>query len=143
MIDGRKVCGILVESAIEGNHIQHAILGIGINIRQRSFPPDISGTATSLFIETGLDLSPDDLLKPLLERADLWYRKAPPGEVLSRWEELSSYGSGRKVRVFSSGEEIEGVTRGLTLAGGLVVELASGERREVQSGEVSLRAAGE
>jgi biotin-(acetyl-CoA carboxylase) ligase len=45
--------------------------------------------------------------------------------------------------VFSGDVPMEGVTRGLTSGGALVLELGNGERREIVSGEVSLRAAGE
>ncbi len=34
----RKIGGILIETAILGNYIDHAILGIGININQLKFP---------------------------------------------------------------------------------------------------------
>lgn len=142
MASGRKICGILVESAIERDRVQYAAMGIGLNVAQREFPDEVSAVATSLLIETGRSLAPDDVLNPLLERLTRWYEIAvtEPSKMLVRWEELSSYARGCAVRVESSDWSIEGVTRGLASTGALRVELANGEIREVFSGEVSLRA---
>ena len=138
---GRKICGILVESAIEANKLLYAVLGIGVNLGQREFPEEIKETATSLLIESGQPVTPDDFLNPLLERLEHWYRQATaqPSEVIARWEAMSSYAHNCVVRVESSDSIIEGITRGLTAKGALVIEMASGERREIVSGEVKLR----
>ena len=142
MASGRKICGILVESAIERDRLQYAVMGIGLNVAQREFPDEISAVATSLLIETGRSVTQDDVLNRLLERLRRWYEIAvtEPSTVLAQWEELSSFARGCAVRVESSDWSIEGVTRGLASTGALRVELANGEIREVFSGEVSLRA---
>ena len=139
---GRKICGILVESATEGEQLQYAVLGIGLNISQRDFPADLRQPATSVFLELGYEIRLEDLLRPLLARADAWYRTATsnPQLAISRWEELSSYARGCEVRILSPEGSVEGTTRGLTPHGALVVELNDGQTREIVSGEVSLRA---
>ncbi len=138
---GRKICGILVESAIEANKMLYAVLGIGVNLGQREFPEELKETATSLLIESGQLVTPDDFLKSLLERLEYWYRQATaqPSEVIARWEAMSSYARNCVVRVENSDSIIEGITRGLTAKGALVIEMTSGERREIVSGEVKLR----
>ena len=68
----RKICGILMESASEGEFLRYAVLGIGINLQQRSFPPEIVNTATSLLIESGAAVNPDEIHGPLLIRLDRW-----------------------------------------------------------------------
>ncbi|HST23469.1 MAG TPA: biotin--[acetyl-CoA-carboxylase] ligase [Blastocatellia bacterium] len=138
---GRKICGILVESAIEANKLLYAIMGIGVNLGQREFPEELKETATSLLIESEQLVTPDEFLKPLLERLEYWYRQATaqPSEVIARWEAMSSYARNCVVRVESSDSIIEGTTRGLTAKGALVIEMDGGERREIVSGEVKLR----
>lgn len=138
---GRKICGILVESAIEANKLLYAIMGIGVNLGQREFPHELKETATSLLIESGQLVTPDEFLKPLLERLEYWYRQATaqPSEVIARWEAMSSYAHNCVVRVESSDSIIEGTTRGLTAKGALVIEMSGGEKREIVSGEVKLR----
>jgi len=142
MARGRKICGILVESATEREQLQYAVLGIGVNVAQRGFPPDLCQPATSMFLELGIEVILQDLLRPLLARVDSWYRAATIDAQLtiSRWEELSSYARGREVRIASAEGSIEGRTRGLSASGALVIELDDGQIREIVSGEVSLRA---
>ena len=142
MARGRKICGILVESATEGDQLQYAVLGIGVNVSQRSFPPDLSQPATSLFLELGSEITLQEVLRSLLARANDWYRAATIDAKLaiSRWEELSSYARGCEVRITSPEGSVEGTTRGLTANGALVIELGDGQIREIVSGEVSLRA---
>ena len=144
MARGRKISGILVESAIEGESMQYAVVGVGINVTQRAFPPDLNQPATSIFLELGQDIALDDILRPFLHRIEHWYRNSilEPEQVVRRWEELSSYARGCEVRVTSSDGWFEGVTLGLTPAGALVVELSDGRRREVIAGEVSLSSRG-
>jgi BirA family biotin operon repressor/biotin-[acetyl-CoA-carboxylase] ligase len=143
LMNGRKICGILVESAIESGLLHYAILGIGINIAQKEFPDELRATATSLFLETQKTLTPEDFLRPLLARLNCWYPLAisQPEKIIERWQQLSSYTNACEVRIISGGAIIEGVTKGLTASGALLVELANGERREIVSGEVSLRKA--
>src|SRR5262249_33098080 len=124
--------------------LAYLVMGIGVNVRQASFPDEIALSATSLLIETGKSVSPDVFLEPLLKRLERWYRTAiaHPNQVIAQWERLSSYARGCHVRVESLEGVIEGITRGLAASGALLVEIASGENREIVSGEVTLRAIG-
>ena len=142
LASGRKICGILVESAIQNNQLQYAVMGIGVNIAQRSFPGDLGISATSLLLETGRLIEPEDFAQPMIERLEQWYTTVidHPEKVVDRWEELSSYARGRRVGVVLPEGSIEGITRGLTSRGALILETANGETREVVAGEVSLRA---
>ena len=140
LASGRKLCGILVETAIERDHFLYAVMGIGVNLAQREFPDEIRDSATSILIETGKLLAPDDLLMPLLERVEHWYRLAlsSPDAVLTRWIELSSYAHDCSVIIETPDGPVEGRTRGLTPSGALIVETAT-RRHEIVSGEVKLR----
>ncbi|MFY9556476.1 MAG: biotin--[acetyl-CoA-carboxylase] ligase [Blastocatellia bacterium] len=142
LASGRKICGILVESAIEGDRLQYAVMGIGVNISHSAFPAEIENSATSLLVETGRSIEPEQFLEPLLERLQYWYQATivDGARVIARWEELSSYARGCAVRVATREDSIEGVTRGLAKGGALIVEMLSGETREIISGEVTLRA---
>ncbi len=50
MIHGKKVAGILVESIIMGNEVLAVVIGFGINVNQKKFPPELEGNATSLYL---------------------------------------------------------------------------------------------
>jgi len=142
LVGGRKICGILVETAIEAGHLQYAVMGIGVNIAQRSFPDQIGDSATSLLLETGRLILPDDFVQAMLPRLEDWYTTATlqPARVIAKWERLSSSANGCRVRVESPDGPVEGVTRGLKATGALIVELDTGERREIVSGEVKVTA---
>jgi BirA family transcriptional regulator, biotin operon repressor / biotin---[acetyl-CoA-carboxylase] ligase len=141
LASGRKICGILVETATEREQLQYAVMGIGVNLAQREFPEDIRESATSMLIESGKRVAPDDILAPLLLRLEIWYRLAlgSRGAVIARWSELSTYAYDCAVSVETPGGVIEGLTRGLADTGALVIEEAAGRRREINSGEVRLR----
>src|SRR5689334_8497784 len=49
---GRKISGILIESAIEKSKLSYAILGVGVNLGQRDFAGELREAATSLLIES-------------------------------------------------------------------------------------------
>ncbi len=138
---GKKICGILIETAIEKSQLDYAVLGIGVNLGQREFPGELQGVATSLAIESGQPVTPDEFAAPLLRRLEAWYRIAlgQPSEIIARWQALSSYANGCAVRVENGDSVVEGMTRGLSPVGALIVEMASGERREIVAGEIRLR----
>lgn len=142
---GRKICGILVESAIENAELQYAVMGIGVNISQREFPDELKQSATSLLIETGRAIAADDFLSPLLDRLEQWYRKAitRSEEVIARWEKLSTYARGCRVSIESGDDIIGGVTQGLAASGALKIKMENGQLRQVVSGEVKLRRKGQ
>src|SRR5262245_32770011 len=40
LVRGKKICGILLENAIEGSRLEYGVLGIGVNLMQRRFPEE-------------------------------------------------------------------------------------------------------
>ena len=67
LVNGRKVCGILIESSVRRNMVVYAIIGIGVNVNLRlSDFPEILPTATSLSDELGRDVSQLDMIRRLL-----------------------------------------------------------------------------
>ncbi len=139
LINERKVCGILVESASAGQNSLRVILGIGVNLNHRSFPFELSRTATSLAIENGESVDIDQFRDQLLERLGTWYEMWNRGEersIINRWQELSSYARGKKVIVTLDSDQIAGETAGLTGTGALRVITGNGELKTILGGEV-------
>jgi BirA family biotin operon repressor/biotin-[acetyl-CoA-carboxylase] ligase len=54
LIGPRKTGGILVEARTEADKIAYVVAGIGINIHQRTFDPNLATPATSLDLESGV-----------------------------------------------------------------------------------------
>ena len=96
LIDRRKICGILCER--NGDNV---IVGIGVNVNQTAFPPEISDRATSVRIELGAlhDVANvrDEVLRRLHECIERW-RKDGFAALLP---ELSAFDclKGRRVAV--------------------------------------------
>jgi BirA family transcriptional regulator, biotin operon repressor / biotin---[acetyl-CoA-carboxylase] ligase len=141
MVGGRKICGILIESAVQDDRLDYIVLGIGVNTGQRGFPEEVASTATSVWLEAGRAISPEEFAEALLPRVEHWYvaSLSDSAGIISRWEELSPSSRSCHVRVDTPDDQIEGITRGLTPSGALIVELVSGERREVVAGDVRVR----
>ena len=53
VVNGKKVCGMLTEMSAQFDYINHIVIGIGINVHNKSFPEEISSMASSLMIEAG------------------------------------------------------------------------------------------
>jgi BirA family biotin operon repressor/biotin-[acetyl-CoA-carboxylase] ligase len=129
LIGPRKAGGILVEAGTNSEGLPHAVLGIGINVHQRAFPPDLATPATSLDLETGKIISRQTLLVALLESVEQETSALDDPdaarEVGARVEKASTWMRGRRVEVHGP-QACIGVTSGLDENGFLRVATAAG-----------------
>ena len=129
LIGDRKTGGILVESKTERGALSFAVVGIGINVHQRSFDPDLSTPATSLDIEAGRKLNRQALLISLLEslQHETWALQDPGlrAAITARVAYMSSWISNRRVEVHGP-QACTGVTAGLDEHGFLLVRADQG-----------------
>jgi len=117
LLSDRKLAGILVQAA-EGA----LIAGIGLNVNQETFPPDLAGIATSLKLETGREYSKDALADRVITeslRYSSLLAERGKQEILRRFEECSTWPRGKAVAV---DDKIRGVTAGLDENGFLLVQ---------------------
>lgn len=126
LIGDRKCAGILVQL-----HGEKVIAGIGVNVNNTRFPPELAGVATSLHLATGRTHSKEDLLKNLLEAVET-YAALDPADVLRLFSRASSYVCGRRVIV----DGIEGTTDGLDPSGFLWLRAVDGRRKLIRAGNV-------
>ena len=136
----KKFGGILTELNAEVTRVRHAVVGIGINVHQESFPAELAAGATSLAIETGRAWPRQDLLLALLQSlhqqavaldADT---SGAASNILRRLESASSWIRGKHVHV-EEAEGYSGVTAGLDARGFLRVRTPDA-LRTVLSGSV-------
>ena len=128
----KKLGGILTETAIEGERLRHAVVGIGLNVNQRGFPPALEDIATSLRIETGREWDREALIAALLESLSKEYRDLRPGSVVQRFEARSSYARGAQIE--SESGSLRGATAGLDERGFLRIETGAGVKTIVSGG---------
>ena len=136
----RKFCGILTELNAEVTRVRHMVIGIGINVHQQQFPPELRATATSLYLETGRSWPRQEILTALLQslhRETLALTSstssAAYADLLSRLERASSWVRGKQVKVDEAGG-YTGVTAGLDARGFLLVRTAAGMKTVLSGG---------
>jgi BirA family biotin operon repressor/biotin-[acetyl-CoA-carboxylase] ligase len=67
LINGKKICGILIENFILGGKVKGSIAGIGLNTNIEEFPENLKNIATSLRIELGKKVNNKLILKKILK----------------------------------------------------------------------------
>jgi BirA family transcriptional regulator, biotin operon repressor / biotin---[acetyl-CoA-carboxylase] ligase len=140
LLAGKKVGGILTEMHAEPSQVRFVIVGIGLNVNQEKFPGELGATATSLRIETGKQVSRLELLVRLLREFENDYNRfvrEGSGAVTEKFEAVSSYAQGKRVRVTNGTESFAGTTAGLAPEGLLLVKRDDGRVVTVISGDVT------
>jgi len=71
------VCGILSQVKTAVGEVDFIVLGMGINVNisYGQFPKEICNLATSLAIETGREISRQELIISLYENLAKWYKQ--------------------------------------------------------------------
>jgi BirA family biotin operon repressor/biotin-[acetyl-CoA-carboxylase] ligase len=136
---GRKVCGILSETC---DTARACVVGIGVNLRDAAFPPEIAACATSVEAETAHAPDREALLVALTRNLARRYEELQSHDgkhaTVRAWSAASSYAEGKRVRVaLGDADSFEGTTRGLEADGALRVEDDSGAMRIVRAGDVT------
>ncbi len=67
LVDGRKVAGILVEAMTVGSRVDAVVVGMGINVHTREFPPTVADGATSVALVSGPSPQPPDRAEILVD----------------------------------------------------------------------------
>ncbi len=137
LLYGRKCCGILLESALLKGAPPVAVIGIGLNVNQVSFPPDLTDTATSLCRVLGSPVARAPLMAQILAYMEERYHELHrnPTAIANAFANRME-GIGRVIRVWSS-QPASGVALGITAEGALRLQTEDGERI-IHAGDVTL-----
>lgn len=139
---GKKLCGILTEMSAGMDGIHHVVIGTGINVNNTAFPEEISEIATSLLIELEEKQDRDAVMNAVLTAFTRNYELFLLHENLQELQEAYDsllINKDRQVRVLDPRDPFEGVARGITPTGELLVERPDGQITAVYAGEVSVR----
>jgi BirA family transcriptional regulator, biotin operon repressor / biotin---[acetyl-CoA-carboxylase] ligase len=136
-VDGRKVCGILIETSPG-----YAILGIGLNVNgSLQGDPDLSSRATTLAAAAGHDHSREALAAELLRRLDDLYAALATGDatacatIHTAWRaRLATLG--RRITVAQHDAPLTGVAEDVDADGALLLRLDDGTLRSITWGDV-------
>lgn len=136
-LDGRKVSGLLAEVAGAADAL---VLGIGLNVNTRTFPPGLEGVATSLLAALPAPgvrwLDRQALAVALLRELDRQLQRIDEGfaeavdEVRRR-----SWLLGRQIRALVAGREVFGRVLDLNAEGHLLLALPDGSSLALASAD--------
>ena len=142
VLSKKKICGILTEMSLKGMDIDYIVVGTGINVNLTTFPEELKETATSLFLEKGVQVDRDALLDAVLQ--EFWKQY----EIFAEIQDLSylqkEYNEilvncGKEVCVLEPRNEYKAIAQGINETGELLVTKADGSESVVYAGEVSVR----
>lgn len=123
----QKLGGILIENSLQGSHIRHTVVGIGLNINQTAFAPELS-RATSLRSITGQWYELPLLLSALCQQIEYHYLalKNQRYQALEQAyrQRLYGYQRWRTFQRLPQGDRFRGKIIGITPQGLLQVKTA-------------------
>jgi BirA family biotin operon repressor/biotin-[acetyl-CoA-carboxylase] ligase len=154
LLEGRKACGMLLESSLSGGQTAQAataedravvVLGVGLNVNQTDFPDALADVATSLRLTAGRAVPRGALFARLLRRlearVDAIQRRGASGGAAVRTafqDRLVHLGDEITLRASDTSETIRGVVQGITDTGALRLDTPDGPT-VVHAGDVTSR----
>lgn len=133
LLSGKKLCGILLESGLNGG--PHVIAGTGINVS--SEPPGLNDTSTCL-AKQGCAANPHDLLSSYLfalaNRLAIW-RESGFAAIRSEWLD-HAIGLGEPITARTDTGSTAGTFENLNADGALVLRTANGDRATILAADV-------
>lgn len=139
-VGDRKLAGILTEISAEMDAIVYVVVGMGINVNIRQFPPELQGKGTSVYLETGEPHSRLDLVRVFFKSFETYYERfLREGfrPVVNRCRELCHI-MGQKVQVEAAGQKTVGHVLDIDEEGHLVLQDMAGGMHRIFSGSLTL-----
>ncbi|OLN28148.1 biotin--[acetyl-CoA-carboxylase] ligase [Desulfosporosinus metallidurans] len=140
IFNGQKIAGILGEVVGEWNAVQTLILGIGINANFPREQLNTSLNATTLHEILGYEVNLNVLAAGILKHLEnqvISLEKKAFEELRSNWSERA-LGLGEEVRILRGEQVFQGIFKGISIDGELILETEDGEKI-FTAGEVQLR----
>ena len=145
LLEGRKICGILSESAVEGEYgeLSFVVVGIGININSTADFPELQGnTAAALKEHTGKKFSRCEIIAEILNNLEKYYFPYINEQDNRPFFEIYRNALcilNKTVTVVLGEKQYNATVLELLPNGALLVRSDDGEIKELTYGEVSLR----
>ena len=144
-ISCKKVAGILIDSSVEAERINYAVIGIGVNANVDSSMISLhlekSIKVTSLSNELGHETSMVGLTKEILERLEYYHTELEhcvPHTIIEKWKKNSDI-LGEKVALMQSNRTIQGIAADVKDDGSLLVKADNYEDINVVASDIYVR----
>ncbi len=145
----RKVAGVLIENSLVGEQIQSTLIGIGLNVNQREFPPELPNP-TSLAVAFGQNFDLDRVADLLFKNLEIRYLQLKHREQIAANSPILKIADDYRQRLFrlgqtsqfqetASGKIFSGKILGTAPSGHLQVEMADGQTREFDLKEIAFK----
>jgi BirA family biotin operon repressor/biotin-[acetyl-CoA-carboxylase] ligase len=140
LVKNKKISGVLTEGSFVGDRLLFVLVGIGINanINMETFPAELRNKTTSLKALLRRNVSLDRLIRRVLTMMDRNYDLFVKGQDDRLWLEYEKLCAtiGSEVRIESGkGEVHEGLAKGISREGGLIIKTNNGAELTVLSGD--------
>lgn len=129
LVNGKKICGVLIETALSGKNIAYAVVGVGINVNN-ALGAEIRDIATSMSLLTGKAWSVEEVLDELCRNMQREYTAEDYCAHLLTLE--------KNVLVEDEKGAYPAVCTGVAEDGRLIVEV-DGTPKFVSAGDVTVR----
>ena len=139
LLNNKKIAGVLCE--YHATKVPAVIIGIGINVNHTQFPTDIKDIATSIKLESGLEINRTTLIKQLVTQLDFQYSELKSNKVQSLIDNWTLHSDlfGKSISIRKGGQSITGKAVKLDNLGRLVILNESGKEIVLDSGEVRIQ----
>ncbi|MDA0262794.1 MAG: biotin--[acetyl-CoA-carboxylase] ligase [Chloroflexi bacterium] len=139
LISGRKAAGILAESAVAGDTVWYAVLGLGMNVSlDTSQTAEISSFAVSVNAAAGREVPREDLLRQFLMDLDALYLALGQGDSpIAEWQDLLET-TGQRVTATWADDSYTGLAEGTDELGNLLLRQDDGVLLTLTAGDVTL-----
>ena len=130
LVDGKKICGTLIENTFGGNKILRSIVGMGINVNNE-IPCDLKDIATSITQHVSTKVTVDEVKVALLKNLENNYSVCDYKSYINYFGKtaiLKTEDGERQVKVLDISDD-----------GRLIVKETDGAVNKISSAEVSLR----
>ena len=133
-LDGKKICGILTEATtnFETGTVESVIIGIGINISTTEFPDGVDGAGC-----LNVDINRSKFIAEIVNEL----MNIVAGDYASFIDYYRSHSMviGEEIKFIQNGETHFATAIAIDEHGGLEVELDTGEKQTLRSGEITIR----
>lgn len=140
LMNGRKVCGTLLELSTEADMVRFVIIGMGFNVNMDAdeLDDEIRQKASSLAMETKKLYERAlvcGMLLSNLEKYYLRFKQEGEREICRVWEERASI-KGKYMEINQMGESYKGVAEGIDNDGAILLNI-DGKIKKIIAGDVS------
>lgn len=129
LVNGRKICGTLIENTFSGSFIVRSVVGMGINVNN-VLPDELKPIATTLSAELGKNLS----VKAV---RDILIKNLRKNYTIGEYKSYINW-FGREVLLKTADRELTATAVDVDWDGGLICVIA-GTLKKISSAEVSLK----